>query len=93
MSERDYLNLLHKVMWKGEYRPNRTGVYTYGTFGETLKFDLQEGFPAITTKKFYFSSMAAELAGFLEGTTSAARMREPGTKIKLFSCNCRKTFL
>lgn len=77
----NYLNLLRDVMKNGRERKDRTGVGTRGVFGRTLSFDLTEGFPAITVKKLYFKSVVAELAGFFEGTTSAARMRELGTKI------------
>ena len=78
---KNYLNLLRDVLRNGEKRTNRTGVCTLAKFGESLSFDLAEGFPAVTTKQLYFKSVAAELAGFLEGTESAARMRELGTKI------------
>ena len=68
-------------MRNGSIRTDRTGVGTCGVFGRELRFDLTEGFPAVTTKKLFFKSVVAELAGFLEGTESAIRMRELGTKI------------
>jgi len=68
-------------MRNGKDRTDRTGVGVRGVFGRSLEFDLIEGFPATTIKKLYFKSVAAELAGFLEGTESAIRMRELGTKI------------
>lgn len=77
----NYLRLLKRVLTEGSERSDRTGVGTIGLFGTNLEFDLQKGFPAVTTKQLYFKSVAAELAGFLEGTQSAARMRELGTKI------------
>lgn len=76
-----YQVLLQNILRKGDYREDRTKVGTLAIFGTRLEFDLQKGFPAVTTKKLYFNSVAAELAGFLEGTTSAARMRELGTAI------------
>ena len=76
-----YQMLLQKILNHGEKRMDRTGVGTVAIFGETLMFDLQDGFPVTTTKKFFMKSMVAELAGFLEGTRSATRMRQLGTKI------------
>jgi len=78
---RKYLDLLGFVLKNGYKSSNRTGVDTLAIFGTAVDFDLGIGFPVPTTKKFFFKSMAAELAGFLEGTTDAARMRELGTKI------------
>lgn len=78
---RNYLDLMERVVATGDRRMDRTGVGTYALFGEKLSFDLALGFPAVTSKKLYFGSVKAELAGFLEGTTSAARMRELGTMI------------
>jgi len=77
----NYQALLTDVYLRGEDRPSRTGIGTRSLFGTRLSFNLEEGFPAVTIKKLYFKSVAAELAGFLEGTESAARMRELGTKI------------
>lgn len=77
----NYQILLQDILRKGDYREDRTKVGTLALFGQRLEFDLQKGFPAVTTKKLYFNSVAAELAGFLEGTTSAERMRELGTGI------------
>lgn len=77
----NYQALLTDVMLNGEDRQNRTGIMTRAKFGTRLEFDLTEGFPATTIKKLYFKSVAAELAGFLEGTRSAERMRKLGTKI------------
>ena len=78
---KNYQNLLRDVMRNGLIRTDRTGTGVRGVFGRLLEFDLTEGFPAVTTKKLYFKSVAAELAGFLEGTESAIRMRELGTNI------------
>lgn len=78
---KNYQNLLHETLIAGEKRTNRTGVDTSALFGRSLTFNLSEGFPAVTTKKLNFSAVASELAGFLEGTESASRMRELGTKI------------
>lgn len=78
---RQYQALLQGVLTNGEVRKDRTGVGTIAVFGATISFDLREGFPAVTTKQLMFNSVKAELAGFLEGTTSLARMQELGTHI------------
>ncbi len=82
-----YQSLLRDVLTYGERKTNRTGVDTIAIFGCALVCDLTEGFPAVTTKKLFFKSVAAELAGFLEGTESAARMRELGTAIWTANAN------
>jgi len=60
---------------------DRTGVGTRAIFGNMLKFDLSRGFPILTTKKVPFKVVAAELAGFLEGTDNGLRMKELGASI------------
>lgn len=77
----NYLDLLRKVLEKGDDKKNRTGIDTRGLFGEMLKFDLREGFPAVTTKKLFFPVVAAELEGFIKGYDSAAAFREAGCNI------------
>lgn len=77
----NYQALLRRVMTYGEDSDDRTGTGTRRLFNTSISFDLRDGFPAVTCKKLYFKSVKAELAGFLEGTESAARMRELGTKI------------
>jgi thymidylate synthase len=77
-----YLDLLQKVLDKGVPTSDRTGIGTRSLFGtESITVDLAKGFPLLTTKKVNFKSIVAELAGFLEGTTSLTRMRELGTNI------------
>ncbi len=79
---RQYLDLLTKVMTEGDRHINRTGVDTLRIPGEMLKFDLSEGFPAVTTKKlFYDTGVVPELQCFLEGTTSLKRFQELGCKV------------
>ena len=67
---KQYLDLLRKVKEEGVLRPNRTGTDAYGIFGEQLKFDLQDGFPLVTTKKVHFPSVAHELIWFIRGDTN-----------------------
>ena len=73
---RNLLDLYEKILTEGEHRPDRTGVGTISLFGEQLKFNLQEGFPATTTKKLAFESCKAELLWFLEGSTDERRLAE-----------------
>ncbi len=76
-----YLNALRKVYEEGTDRPDRTGVGTRSLFGLQMEFDLQEGFPAVTTKKLAFKQVVGELIGFIRGYTSAAQFRELGCNI------------
>jgi len=76
-----YLQLVQKVLALGEQRPNRTEVEGTGLFGDSLAYDLREGFPLPTTKSVNFKAVMAELRGFLAGATSAAAFRQFGTKI------------
>lgn len=73
---RNLLSLYELILNEGEDRPDRTGVGTSSIFGEQLKFDLRQGFPATTTKKLAFESCKAELLWFLEGSTDERRLAE-----------------
>ena len=73
---RQYLNLLAKVQEMGIYTPDRTGTGTFSIFGTQMRFDLQEGFPLLTTKKMAFKSVVSELLWFLEGSTDERRLAE-----------------
>jgi thymidylate synthase len=75
-SEQVYLNALKEILETGEHRPDRTGVGTISKFGMSLRFNLQEGFPAITTKKLAWRSVVSELLWFIEGTGDEYRLRE-----------------
>lgn len=77
---RQYLNLLQEVLTKGTLQENRTGISTLMIPGAMLKFDMAEGFPAVTTKKLAFKSGVAELLGFLRGYDNAKDFRELGCK-------------
>jgi thymidylate synthase len=76
-----YHNLARLVLAEGQWEENRTGIRTLAIQGESLKFDLREGFPAITTKKLAFKSVVGELIGFLRGVTSAADFRALGCNV------------
>ncbi len=64
---RNYLDLVKKVRSEGLFKSDRTGTGTYSLFGAQLRFDLRQGFPAVTTKKLFFRSVVTELLWFLRG--------------------------
>lgn len=66
---RQYLNVLKNILEKGDDRMDRTGVGTRALFGIMMRFDMADGFPAITTKKLLFKSVKAELLWFIEGSS------------------------
>ena len=76
---KQYLDLCQRVLDEGTVKSNRTGINTIGTFGAMMKFDLAEGFPAVTTKKLAFKACIAENLGLLRGYTDASLFRELGT--------------
>lgn len=71
-----YLDLLKTILRYGEKRVDRTGTGTLAIFGEQLRIDLREGFPAITTKKLAWKAMATELQWFIEGSGDERRLAE-----------------
>ena len=62
-----YQALLAHVLNNGTYKPDRTNTGTYSVFGHQMRFDLQKGFPLVTTKKVYWKGVVAELLWFLQG--------------------------
>lgn len=76
MSEQNYLNALQNILDNGEDRPDRTGVGTRGIFGMQMRFNLQEGFPAVTTKKLAWRAVVSELLWFIEGSNDERRLAE-----------------
>jgi thymidylate synthase len=75
--EDSYLDLLYTIRHQGEPRNNeRTGVGTLSRFNASLNFELQGGFPLLTTKRVPFKSVASELLWFLEGSTDERRLAE-----------------
>jgi thymidylate synthase len=72
----NYLDLLNKILTTGTDSSDRTGTGTLSLFGEQLRFNLREGFPAITTKKLAWKPMLAELLWFLEGSGDERRLAE-----------------
>lgn len=73
---KNYHELLADVLRNGEQRGDRTGTGTLSVFGRQIRFNLEEGFPAVTTKKLAFNAVKGELLWFLEGSSDERRLAE-----------------
>lgn len=71
-----YLDVLKDVLETGDHRPDRTGVGTISKFGQQMRFDLAQGFPAVTTKRLAWKSVISELLWFIEGSGDENRLKE-----------------
>ena len=76
-----YLDLLHHVLTTGTKKSDRTGTGTLSCFGYQMRFDLNDGFPLLTTKKLHTRSIFGELLWFISGATNVAWLREQGVTI------------
>lgn len=73
---KQYHDLLEHVMERGTFKSDRTGIGTKSIFGYQMRFDLAEGFPAVTTKKLHFRSIFHELLWFLKGDSNISYLKE-----------------
>ncbi len=76
-----YLDLMRHVLTHGVDKTDRTGTGTRSVFGYQMRFDLQKGFPILTTKRVHFKSVAVELLWFLKGDTNVQYLKDNGVSI------------
>ncbi|MFN8406509.1 MAG: thymidylate synthase [Sphingobacteriaceae bacterium] len=78
---KQYLDLMQQVLSIGTHKHDRTGTGTRSIFGYQMRFDLQEGFPLVTTKKVHLRSIIHELIWFLQGDTNIKYLKDNGVSI------------
>ena len=78
---KQYLDLMRTILDEGHYKSDRTGTGTYSIFGYQMRFDLQKGFPLLTTKKLHLRSIIYELLWFLRGDTNIQYLHDHNVTI------------
>jgi thymidylate synthase len=90
-SEQVYLDLVSECIETGDYRLDRTGVGVYSLFGKQIEFDLEKGFPLLTTKKLFVKGILKELLWMLKGQTDSKILEKQG--VHFWNANGSREFL